>query len=326
MKRRSLCLFAAALLSGALAGPAAAQSAFPARPIRVVVPYAPGGATDIMARTVAQRLGEILGQTVIIENKPGANTAIGAEQVAKSPADGYTLMFTNDATFVLNPALFTSLSYNMARDFVPVATVAYLNLSLTVSASLPVNTFAELVAWTKAKSGTISYGSYGVGSQAHLMGEMYKKLSGTDIVHVPYKGSAPALADVIGGQVVFTFPAIPTVQGFLKAGKVKVLAISGDKRSPLLPDVPTFAEVGFKDMDIGAWYGFFAPAGTPREVVARLNAAVATMLSNPEFVERQLSAQGMLPMNLSPEQVAALMRTESERMTRIVRLSGAKVE
>ena len=208
----------------------------------------------------------------------------------------------------------------------PVATVAYLNLSLTVSASLPVNTFAELVAWTKAKSGTISYGSYGVGSQAHLMGEMYKKLSGTDIVHVPYKGSAPALADVIGGQVVFTFPAIPTVQGFLKAGKVKVLAISGDKRSPLLPDVPTFAEVGFKDMDIGAWYGFFAPAGTPREVVARLNAAVATMLSNPEFVERQLSAQGMLPMNLSPEQVAALMRTESERMTRIVRLSGAKVE
>jgi tripartite-type tricarboxylate transporter receptor subunit TctC len=305
---------------------ALAQSSFPSRPIRVIVPYAPGGATDIMARIVAGKLTEILGQPVVIENKPGANTALGAELVAKSPADGYTLMFTNDATFVLNPALWKSLSYNMARDFTPVATVAYLNLTLTVSANLPVNTFAELVAWTKAKSGTISYGSYGVGSQAHLMGEMYKKLSGTDIAHVPYKGSAPALVDVIADQVVFTFPAIPTIQGFLKSGKVKVLAISGDKRSPLLPDVPTFSEVGYKDMDIGAWYAFFAPAGTPRELLTRLNAAVSTMLSNQDFIDKQLTPQGMLPMNLSIERVNTLIRNESERMTNIVRLSGAKVE
>ncbi len=315
----------AALLLAALAGQAIAQ-AFPMKPIRVIVPYAPGGATDIMGRVVAQRLGEILGQQVLVDNRPGANTGIGAEAVAKAPADGYTLMFTNDATFVLNPALFATLPYNMARDFVPVATVAYLNLALVVAANLPVNNFAELVAWTRSKSGTISYGSYGVGSQAHLMGEMYKKLYATDMVHVPYKGSAPAVADVIGGQVVFTFPAIPTVQGFIKSGRVKVLAISGDKRSPLLPEVPTFIEVGAKDMDIGAWYGFFAPAGTPREVVARLNAAVATMLTNQEFVDKQLAPQGMLPMNLSTEQVASLMKSESERMTRIVRLSGAKVE
>ena len=315
----------AALLLAALAGQAIAQ-AFPIKPIRVIVPYAPGGATDIMGRVVAQRLGEILGQQVLVDNRPGANTGIGAEAVAKAPADGYTLMFTNDATFVLNPALFATLPYNMARDFVPVATVAYLNLALVVAANLPVNNFAELVAWTRSKSGTISYGSYGVGSQAHLMGEMYKKLYATDMVHVPYKGSAPAVADVIGGQVVFTFPAIPTVQGFIKSGRVKVLAISGDKRSPLLPEVPTFIEVGAKDMDIGAWYGFFAPAGTPREVVARLNAAVATMLTNQEFVDKQLAPQGMLPMNLSTEQVASLMKSESERMTRIVRLSGAKVE
>ena len=158
------------------------------------------------------------------------------------------------------------------------------------------------------------------------MGEMFKKLTSTDIVHVPYKGSAPALADVIGGQVVFTFPGIPTVQGFLKAGKAKVLAISGDKRSPLLPDVPTFSELGYKDMDIGAWYALFAPAGTPRDVVNRLNAAIATLLTNPEFVDKQLTVSGMQPMNLDPERVAALMRTESERMSRIVRLSGAKVE
>jgi tripartite-type tricarboxylate transporter receptor subunit TctC len=326
MTRFARILLTSVALCATLIGTAGAQQAFPTRPIRVVVPYAPGGATDIMARLVSQRLSEILGQPVLIDNKPGANTAIGADTVAKAPADGYTLMFTNDATFVLNPALFASLSYNMARDFVPVATVAYLNLSLTVSSALPVNSFAELVAWTKSKSGTISYGSYGVGSQAHLMGEMFKKLTGTDIVHVPYKGSAPALADVIGGQVVFTFPAIPTVQGFLKAGKVKVLAISGERRSPLLPDVPTFSELGFKDMDIGAWYAFFAPAGTPREVVSRLNAAVATMLTNPEFVERHLAPQGMLPMNLTTDQVAALMRTEGELMARIVRLSGAKVE
>jgi len=313
-------------LAATLAGTAAAQQAWPSKPIRLVVPYAPGGATDLMARVIAPRIGEILGQPVLIDNKPGANTAIGADAVAKSPPDGYTLMFTNDATFVLNPALFSNLSYNMARDFVPVATVAYLNLSLTVSSALPVNTFAELVAWTRSRSGTISYGSYGVGSQAHLMGEMYKKLTATDIVHVPYKGSAPALADVIGGQVVFTFPAISTAQGFLKAGKAKVLAISGDKRSPLLPDVPTFTELGYKDMDIGAWYGLFAPAGTPRDVVNRLNAAIATLLTNPEFVEKQLTASGMQAMNLSPERFAALMRTESERMAHIVRLSGAKVE
>ncbi len=300
--------------------------AYPNKPVRMVVPYAPGGATDIMGRVVAQRLGEILGQQMVVDNRPGGNTAIGAEIVAKAPPDGYTLMFTNDATFVLNPALFQKLSYNMARDFVPVATVAYLNLALVVSAELPVKSYADLVAYTKAKSGTISYGSYGVGSQAHLMGEIYKKLNGADMVHVPYKGSAPAVADVIGGQVVFTFPAIPTVQGFIKAGKVKALAISGDRRSTLLPDVPTFNEVGAKDMDIGAWYGFFAPAGTPRDVVARLNAAVATMLTNPEFVEKQLTPQGMLPMNNSVDQINALMKSESERMARIVKLSGAKVE
>ena len=317
--------FAFALLS-ALAGTAGAQQAYPSKPIRIIVPYAPGGATDIMGRVVSQRLAEILGQPIVIENKPGANTAIGADLVAKSPADGYTLMFTNDATFVLNPALMPTLSYNMARDFVPVATVAYLNLVMVVSSAQPSNSFAELVAWTKAKSGTISYGSYGVGSQAHLMGEMYKKLTATDIVHVPYKGSAPAVADVIGGQVVFTFPAIPTVQGFVKAGKLKVLAISGEKRSSVLPDVPTFTELGFKDLDIGAWYAFFAPAGTPREIVARLNAAVSTMLSNQEFVEMQLIPQGMIPMNLSTDRVGALMKSEAERMTRIVRLSGAKVE
>lgn len=318
-------MLAGLALTIGLPGAIQAQSAYPAKSIRVVVPYPPGGATDIMARTVAQRLSEVLGQTVVIDNKAGANSGIGAELVARAPADGYTLLFTNDATFVLNPVLFSSLPYDAAKDFVPVATVAYLNLGLAVSSALPVNTFAELLAYTRAQSGKISYGSYGVGSQAHLMGEMYKKLSGSDIVHVPYKGSAQAVADVIGGQVVFTFPALTTVQGFLKSGKVKMLAISGEKRSPLLPDVPTFAEVGFKDMDIGAWYAFLAPAGTPPAVVARLNEAVAKLLGNREFIA-QLVSQGMVPMTQSPEQITALIRKERERMGRIVKASGARVE
>jgi tripartite-type tricarboxylate transporter receptor subunit TctC len=226
---------------------------------------------------------------------------------------------------VLNPVLFSSLPYDANKDFVPVATVAYLNLGLAVSSTLPVNSFSELVAYTRARSGKLSYGSYGVGSQAHLMGEMYKKISGTDLVHVPYKGSAQAVADVIGGQVLFTFPALTTVQGFLKADKVRMLAISGDKRSPLLPDVPTFAEVGYKDMDIGAWYAFLAPAGTPRDVVNRLNTAVAKLLGNREFIA-QLVSQGMMPMTLSPEQISAQIRSETARMSRIVKASGARVD
>jgi tripartite-type tricarboxylate transporter receptor subunit TctC len=314
------------LASAGLVVSAYAQSPYPNKPIRVVVPFAPGGATDIMARVVSKRLGEILGQALVIDNKPGGNTALGAELVAKAPADGYTVLFTNDATFVLNPILSPQLNYNIARDFAPVATVAYLNLAMVVSSNLPVNNMAEMVAWSQAKSGTISYGSYGVGSQAHIMGEMYKKLTHTDIVHVPYKGSAPAVADVIGGQVVFTFPAIPTIQGFVQAGKVKVLAISGDKRSPLMPQVPTFTEAGHKDLNIGAWYAFLAPAQTPPAVVAKLNAAVATMLSSQEFVDQQLVPQGMSAMNMTPQQFGTHIKSETDRMTRIIQLSGAKVD
>lgn len=320
--RRCVALLALASLSWV----AHAQTPYPNKPIRVVVPFAPGGATDIMARVVSKRLGEILGQTLVIDNKPGGNTALGADLVAKAPADGYTVLFTNDASFVLNPILSPQLSYNVARDFAPVATVAYLNLAMVVANTLPVNNMAEMVAWSQAKSGTISYGSYGVGSQAHIMGEMYKKLTNTDIVHVPYKGSAPAVADVIGGQVMFTFPAIPTIQGFVQAGKVKVLAISGDKRSPLMPQVPTFTEAGLKDLNIGAWYAFLAPSQTPPAVVARLNAAVATMLASQEFVDQQLVPQGMSAMPMTPQQFGQHIKSEAERMTRIIQLSGAKVD
>ncbi len=312
-------------LAMAVATQAFAQT-YPVRPVRVVVPFSPGGATDIIARMMANQLSIKFGQQVLIENKPGANTVIGAEYVAKAPADGYTLLFSNDQTFVLNAVLFSKLSYDPSRDFAPVATVAYLPLTIVVNASLPVSNMKELVVYTQARKGQLSYGSYGVGSQAHIMGEMYKKLTGTDLVHVPYKGSAPAVADVIAGQVLFTFPGIPTIQGFLKGGRLKVLALSGDKRNSLLPDVPTFAEAGYKDLDVGAWYGFVAPAGTPRDIIARLNSTVASIITDPEFVEKSLTAGGMVPMQNTPEQFTAFMRSETQRMGVIIRQSGAKAE
>ncbi|MES2974852.1 MAG: tripartite tricarboxylate transporter substrate binding protein [Pseudomonadota bacterium] len=322
--RRQIVAAACTALLAAFAPAAFAQGAFPSKPIRIIIPYAPGGTTDIVGRRMGQRLSEILGQPVVVENRTGANTAIGAEAVAKAPADGYTLLFTNDATFVLNPVLFPTLPYNVQRDFVPVAPVTYVALALVVSGDTPAKDLKELVAY--AKGGKMAYGSFGSGSQPHLMGEMFKKLSNTDIVHVPYKGAGPAVTDVMGKQILFTFPAFPTIQGHLASGKLKVLAVSGDKRVPLVPNVPTFTEAGFKDMDMGAWYAFLAPAGTPRDVVARLNATVNTILADKDFVEKNMTSQGMVPMTTTPEQMGALIRSETERMDSFVKKSGAKVE
>jgi len=308
-----------------VAGVAHAQP-FPSKPIRIIVPYAPGGTTDIVGRQMAQRMSETLGQPVIVENRTGGNTAIGADAVAKSTPDGYTVLFTNDATFVLNPVLFPALNYNVQRDFVPVATVTYVALALAVNANTPAGSMKELVSYIRSRPGQLSYASFGAGSQPHIMGEMFKTLTKTDLVHVPYKGAGPAVTDVLSGQVLFTFPAFPTIQGHLKSGKLKVLAVSGDKRVPLAPDVPTFAEAGFKEMDMGAWYAFLAPAGTPRDVVMKLNGTVNGILKDAAFVEKNMTSQGMVPMVMSPEEMAALMRKETERMTGMVKASGAKVE
>lgn len=312
-------------LSLATATAAVAQG-WPSRPIRVIVPYAPGGTTDVVARQVGERLSRRLGQPVVVENRSGGNTAIGAEAVARSAPDGHTLLFTNDATFVLNPVMFPNLPYDVARDFTPVATVTYVALALVVDAKLPVEDFRGLVAYTRARPGSLGYGSFGAGSQPHLMGELYRKLTGTDIVHVPYKGAAPAVTDVLSGQILFTFPAFPTIQGQLKAGRLKAMAVSGDRRVPMAPDVPTFREAGYPDMDIGAWYAFLAPAGTPREIVDTINAAVRGVLDDPEFVEKNMTSQGLEPLATTPEAFAARIRDETERMRRVVALSGAKVE
>ena len=322
-RRRIIAATCTVILAG-LAPQAFAQGVFPSKPIRIIIPYAPGGTTDIVGRRMGHKLAEALGQPVVIENRTGANTAIGADAVAKSPADGYTLLFTNDATFVLNPLLFPALSYNVQRDFVPVAPVTYVALALVVSADTPANNLKELAAY--AKGGKMAYGSFGAGSQPHLMGEMFKKLTHSDIVHVPYKGSSPAVTDVMGKQILFTFPAFPTIQGHIASGKLKALAVSGDKRVAQMPHVPTFTEAGFKDMDMGAWYAFLAPAGTPRDVVTKLNASVNAILADKDFVEKNLTSQGMAPMSSTPEQMGALIRSETERMESFVQKSGAKVE
>lgn len=329
MSQRRKLLFAASACALGVALPSwsTAQVAitFPSKPIRIIIPYAPGGTTDIVGRRMGQRLSEVLGQPVVIDNRTGANTVIGTEVVARSAADGHTLLFTNDATFVLNPVLFPKLSYNVQRDFVPVASVTYVALALVVNGNTPANDMKELVAYAKSRN-DLGYASFGAGSQPHLMGEMFKKLTGADLVHVPYKGAGPAVVDVMGGQVLFTFPAFPTIQGHIASGKLKVLAVSGDKRVALSPNVPTFTEAGFKDMDIGAWYGFLAPAGTSSSVVATLNEAVNTILADRDFVEKNMTNQGMVPMASTPEQMGELIKRETVRMAAIVMKSGAKVE
>ena len=322
--RRRLLEAATLGLAAACAVPPAAQT-FPTKPLRIIVPYAPGGTTDIVGRRMAQRLSEVLGQPVVVENRAGGNTAIGVDVVAKAPADGHTLLFTNDATFVGNPALFPTLPYNMQRDLVSVAPVTYVVLALAVNANTPAKDLKELVAYIKTQK-SLGYGSFGSGSQPHIMGEMFKKIAGVDLVHVPYKGAGPATADVLGGQILFTFPAFPTIMGQISSGRLRLLAVSGDKRVPVAPNVPTMAEAGFKDMDMGAWYAFFAPAGTPRDVVMKLNAAVAGILTDRDFVEKNMTSQGMLPMSGSPDQMDAMIKADIDRMVQMVKRSGAKVE
>lgn len=317
-------LVSAAVGGAMLAGPAQAQD-YPTKPIRVVVPYAPGGATDILARLVGKELSEATGQAVVVENKSGGNTGIGASTVARAEPDGYTLLFTNDATFVLNPALFKTLSYDIEKELTPVGTICYLNLGLVVSTATPASSMKEFAEYTQKNPGKFAYGSFGVGSHPHLMGEVYKKAANSDITHVPYKGSSPAVVDVVGGQVLFTFPALATIQGHIKADRVKVLAISGEERSPLLPDVPTFTEAGYPDLNIGGWYGFFAPNGTPEKIVTQLNDTLAKLLENPTFVEA-LVAQGTVPLKMTPAQMTERMKVESDRTKAIAQMANITVD
>src|SRR5678815_4404121 len=286
--------------------------AWPSKPVRIVVAYPPGGGIDVMARQIAEKLTGAWGQPVVVENKPGANTILATDAVAKSPADGHTILMTTDATFSINPHLYSKLPFDTQRDFIPVTMLVLLQQLLVANPSLPANTLAELIRLAKEQPGKINYASYGSGSQPHLSGEMLKYKAGIDLVHVPYKGISLAVPAVIAGEVQLTFAGIATSSGPLKAGRIKALAIGGAQRSPLFPQVPTFAELGFPEVETHAWFGLFLPAGAPREAIARLYQDASKLLQDPEFRQKQLIDRGYEVVGSSPEAFAAYIRKDSE--------------
>ncbi|HEX2198540.1 MAG TPA: tripartite tricarboxylate transporter substrate binding protein [Burkholderiales bacterium] len=315
----------ALVLLACFAAAAHAQS-WPSKPVRIVVAYPPGGGIDVMARQIAERLTPGWGQPVVVENKPGANTILATDAVAKSAADGHTILMTTDATFSINPHLYRKLPYDAQKDFIPVTMLVLLQQMLVAHPALPANTLEELIKLAKQKPGSINYASYGSGSQPHLSGEMLKEKAGIDLVHVPYKGISLAVPAVMAGEVQLTFAGIATSTAPLKAGRIKALAIGGPQRSPLFPQVPTFTELGFPEVETHAWFGFFLPAGSPREAVRRIHADVKRVLDDPEFREKQLIARGYDVVGSSPEEFAAYIRKDSESRARAVRISGAKAE
>jgi len=321
-RRRFLSAAVAAGLASSVS-PVLADN-YPSRPIKVIVPYAPGGGADSFARLAAPELEKILGTTMIIENMGGANTAIGTQAMARSKPDGYTILFTTDSTAVANPVLYKNLTYK-PDELVPVGTLNEVALGIVVNEKLPVKDFKELVEYTKKSKDNLSYGSYGVGSQAHMMGEAYNKIVGTNIVHVPYKGAAPAVADVMAGQVLFTFPALITVRGNLQAGKIRMLAVTSSSRLPSLPDVPTFKELGYEKMSVGAWYGYFAPKGTPDDVVKKFNDALAKLLKDKTFVDK-LIERGAIPLATTPKQMSQLIEKDKKFIQQVVDMTQIKVD
>src|SRR5687767_2176260 len=303
-----------------------AAHAWPTKPVRLVVAYPPGGGIDVLARQLADKLTQAWGQPVLVENKPGANTIVAADAVAKSAPDGHTVLMTTDATFSINPHLYKKLPYDAQRDFVPVTMLVLLQQLLVAHPALPANTLEELIKLAKAKPGSINYASYGSGSQPHLAGEMLKNRAGIDLVHVPYKGISLAVPAVIAGEVQLTFAGIATSMPQLKGGRIKALAIGGAQRSPLLPQVPTFAELGYPEVETHAWFGLFLPAGSPQQAISRIHSDVKRILEEPDFRQRQLVDKGYEVVASAPGEFVNYLKKDGESRSRAVRISGAKAE
>jgi tripartite-type tricarboxylate transporter receptor subunit TctC len=314
------------LLLAALVPALAAAQGYPSKPLRFVVPFPPGGPLDIMGRGIAQKLQEGWGQPVVVENRPGAGGGIGAELVAKSPGDGYTLLMGAVSTHAINPVLYTKISYDPQKDFVPVALVAQVPNILVVHPSLPVQSVKELIAYAKGKPGALSFGSGSTGSTGHLAGELFKTMAGVDMVHIPYKGGAPAMQDLLAGQTQLMFDNLANALGQVKAGKLRALAVTTAKRAPAVPELPTIAESGLPGFDLTTWFGVFVPAGTPPEVVAQLNTEIVKALGSKELSDR-LAAMGTVPPeNNTPERFAAFVRSEAAKYAQVVKASGARVD
>jgi tripartite-type tricarboxylate transporter receptor subunit TctC len=321
MSVRIVRLLAALALATTALG--ALAQAYPSKPIRFVVPYPPGGPTDILGRAVAQALTQSLGQPVVVENKPGASGMIGAEQVAKAAPDGYTLL-VNASIHVINPSLFSKTTFDAMHDFAPVTQIASVPLILVVGQPVQANSVKELIALAKANPGKLTFASSSVGAAPHLAGELLKRMAGIDIVHVPYKGSGPATTDLIGGHVTMMIDSMPSSIGHVKSGKLKVLGVSTARRTPALPDTPTIAETvpGF---DIATWYGVWAPAKTPKEIVNKVSSEIAKSLKRADLSER-LAGLGAEGVGSTPAEFAAYCESEFRRWAKVVKDSGAKLD
>ena len=312
-------------LSAVLAPCAGRAAGFPDRPLRLVVPFPAGGAADLMARTLAQHLGEQLGQQVVTDNRGGAGGALAAELVARSPADGYTLFFATMGTQAINPALYPRLRYEPLKDFAPIALTHLTPRVLVVGPSVTARSVGELIALARAKSGQVTYGSAGSGSSSHLSGALFASMAAVDMVHVPYKGSAPLLTDLLAGRVDATFDSFTVYEEHIRSGRVRALGVTSRTRMAALPQVPTLAESGLAGYEVSNWLGLLAPAGTPRDIVAVLHAATVRAMGD-AGMKRQLGALGIEPMTSTPEDFAALIRSEIPKWARIVKASGARVE
>jgi tripartite-type tricarboxylate transporter receptor subunit TctC len=324
-KARSASLFFSAAALATLTGAASAQPAYPNKPLHMIVPFSAGGPSDVLARAIGQKLGDNLGQPVIIENRPGAGGNIASDYVAKSPPDGYTLMIATVGTHAINASLYSKLPFDTVRDFAPVALVASATIILVAHPSVPAKTVKELVALAKSKPNQLSYASPGSGTPQHLAGELLDTVTGIEMMHVPYKGAAPALNDLLGGQVSLGFVSLPAALPHVKAGKLRALGVTAAKRSDVAPDVPTIAEAGVPGYEVENWYGVLAPAGTPKEIVNKLNAEILKLLKTKE-VKELLDNQGFEILQSSPEQFAAFNKTELVKWAKLVKLSGAKAD
>ena len=328
MPRRFAAAAATALatlvLTTLLVPAAQAQSAYPDKPVRFIVPYPPGGGTDVIARIVQERFAQALAQPVIIENRGGAAGSLGTDVAAKAAPDGYTVLFTL-SSHTINPAIYPKLPFDTVKDFAPVGTVASLPQILVANLQFPANTVAELTALAKAKPGSLSFASVGNGSPGHLAGELYKLRTGTQLVHIPYRGGGPAVTDVMGGQVPLLWVSIPAAAQFVKSGKLKALAVSTTKRSAAFPDVPTMQEAGVADFEVDSWYAMFVPAKTPKSVVEKLNHALNAVVALPEIKERLL-AQGSEGVGGTPEALGKVVDSELGRWVKLAKDAGIRPE
>jgi tripartite-type tricarboxylate transporter receptor subunit TctC len=319
--RHSSLILLCAICLGA-AWPAGAQQ-YPNRPIRLIVPSTPGGSVDTLARTIGPKLTERWGQQVVVDNRSGAGGAIAGELVAKSPPDGYLLLLGTIASLATNISLQKKLPYDPVRDFAPVTLVATQNLMLVVHPSVPAKTVKELVRFAKSQPGKLSFASAGNGTGSHLSGELFKQVAGVDILHIPYKGVAPAMVDVISGQVAINFPSILSALPHVRSGRVRALAVTGAKRTRAAPELPTMQEAGIRDYESMTWYGIVAPAGTPQDIVAKLGSEVAAILRQPDIHER-LSKEGADPVGSTPQEFGRFMQSEIEKWRKVIRAAGIR--